>query len=109
MPWMADGRALWEFIKPLQPTILSQLPDETWARCMPEKVRWCVRELGHDVQVIVAMKSHGKGQYAAPGYVLIDDGPAQHRVGWEAAGGAFIHHVDTRRTIAALKALMVVH
>ena len=106
MPWMPDGKVLWEFIKPFNPTLLSQLPDENWARCMPEKCLWAVRNLGHDVQVIVVMKSHGKGCYAAPGYALIDDDPHAHKAGWEAAGGTFVHHVNARSTISALKAII---
>ena len=106
MGWMIDGRELWEFIKPLKPTLLSQLPDENYARCEPQKRAWAARELGSDVQVIVVRKSIGKAGYAESDAVLIDDGVYTHGKAWAAAGGIFIHHVDTRRTIIQLKLLL---
>jgi len=100
MPWMPDGRELWKFLAPYKPTLLSQLPDENWARCLPQKVEWAARELGHDVQVIVVMRSHGKDQYAAEDAILIDDAAHTHGSAWQKAGGIFVHHINARRTIS---------
>src|ERR1044071_4661041 len=48
-----DGRRLWEFCRPLDPTILTGLPHGGWAA--PQKRRWVARMLGPDVPVITCM------------------------------------------------------
>lgn len=106
MPWMPDGKMLWEFIKPMNPTILSQLPDETWARCMPQKCEWVARELGKDIRVIVVQRSHGKAVYASPDAVLIDDAIYTHGKNWIAAGGVFVYHINAAESIKTLRKLM---
>lgn len=106
MPWMSDGKVLWEFIKPFNPSLLSQLPDETYERCKPQKVAWALRELGPDVSVFVVPKSMGKWRFALPGSVLIDDGQNTHGKAWLNAGGRFIHHVSAAKTIIQLKFML---
>lgn len=106
MPWMADGRVLWEFIAPLKPTILSMLRPDIYERCAPQKRAWCSRELGPDVPVIVTPSGIGKGPHARPGAILIDDDPRTHEAGWVKAGGVFIHHVSAAASIAKLRAMM---
>jgi hypothetical protein len=105
MPWMPDGRALWEFIAPLKPTMLSMLPDDSMKRCEPQKREWCARELGPDVAVIITPDSRGKSEYATRGAVLIDDS-VMHADGWARRGGIFVRHTSARDTIARLQALM---
>lgn len=105
MGWMPDGRILWDFIKPRRPTILSQLRPDIYAVSKPEKITWCVRELGPDVPVIVARFEDGKYPHCKPGDIIIDDDAELHREKWEAAGGIFIHHRSAAESIAALKAL----
>lgn len=106
MPWMPDGRDLWEAIKGFSPTILSQLPDEIWARCAPQKLAWCARELGADVPVLVVKRSVGKSGYAAPGSILIDDGAHTHGTAWIGKGGIFIHHRSASWSITELRQVL---
>lgn len=106
MPWTIGGRELWAFIKDFRPTLLSQLPDENWARCMPQKVSWSRRELGIDVPIFVVLKSQGKARFAAADAILIDDGAYTHGKAWLEAGGIFVHHIDVQKTIIQLKLLL---
>ena len=107
LPWTADGRDLWEFAKPFNPTILTGLPLGKWAE--PQKRSWCARELGEAVPVVCCL-SRDKGPAAAallgPGekMVLVDDrikvqGP------WEDAGGQFILHLSASESMKALRTL----
>jgi len=107
LPWMADGRDLWEFSRSHSPTILTGLPLGRWAE--PQKRAWCARELGASVPVLCCL-SREKGQRAAeslePGetMVLVDD-RLKVQPGWDAAGGRFILHLSAASSIAALKEL----
>jgi hypothetical protein len=96
-----DGRRLWDYCRPLHPTILTGLPLGDWAPA--QKRRWVATMLGPAVPVITCL-SREKPRYAAPGHVLVDDREAA-RAGWEGRGGIFIHHVDAERSIAALRGL----
>ena len=53
IPWMKDGKILWDSIKEYRPTILTALPncnnDNVYDN---QKRQWCRRELGTNVQVI---------------------------------------------------------
>lgn len=106
MPWMPDGRELWDFIAPMNPTILSQRPDDNWARTAPQKVAWVARELGPNVPVIIARRSVGKSPHAQPGAILIDDGLKKHGTPWIERGGIFIHHRSAKASIKELQRLI---
>ena len=102
LPWTRDGRELWKFLRPLQPTLLTGSPRGAWAR--PQKERWCLEQLGVSpdrVQVV----HNGKSAFAGPGCVLVDDWE-KYRQEWEDAGGVFILHTSTAATIRALEQLM---
>ena len=106
MPWMPDGKALWAFLGPLKPTILSMLRPDIYERCKPQKQAWCERELGKDVEVIVTPYAVGKGPYASFGALLIDDDYAMHAPPWVRNCGTFIHHRNAAESIRQLKALL---
>ena len=96
LEWTPDGRELWEYVRPLEPTILTGLPMGRWAE--PQKRAWCARELGPDVPVITCMSRDKAVQAreatpdgATP--VLIDD-RERFRERWVSAGGIFVHHTD---------------
>lgn len=107
LPWMPDGRALWNFSKPFSPMILTGLPLGKWAE--PQKRAWCARELGPDVPVVCCL-SRDKGKRAAellsPGeiMVLVDD-RLKVQPYWEDAGGRFVLHTSSTASIEALKEL----
>ncbi len=107
LPWMTDGRTLWEFSKSLNPVIVTGIPFGKWAE--PQKRAWCARELGVTVPVICCL-SREKGHHAAallePGetMVLVDD-RLKVQAAWEDAGGKFLLHTSAADSIAALKDL----
>ncbi|MFP3959340.1 MAG: hypothetical protein ACLFUX_04150 [Spirochaetaceae bacterium] len=109
LPWTPDGKRLWNYLRPYRPVVLTGLPRGTWAR--PQKLQWCRRELGPEVEVITCMSrekaekarawlhEHAEGQLPTP--VLVDD-RASLREQWEGMGGIFVHHTDARSTITRL-------
>ncbi|MFO8064004.1 MAG: hypothetical protein ACQETQ_01515 [Spirochaetota bacterium] len=110
--WTPDGRDLWDYIAAYNPVVLTGLPRGSWAE--PQKLAWCRRELGTEVPVITCM-SREKPQKAAEWLsehrsahgvipLLIDDRAGQ-KAPWEEAGGVFVHHTATERTLAALAEL----
>jgi hypothetical protein len=107
LPWMPDGRALWEFSRAHRPVIVTGVPLGKWAE--PQKRAWCARELGADVPVICCL-SREKGRRAAealePGeiMVLVDD-RLKVQAAWEDAGGKFLLHTSAEASIAALREL----
>jgi hypothetical protein len=105
MDWTTDGKLLWNFIKPYQPTILSQLMIDIWEVSRHEKRIWVERELGRDVPLIVVHGEDGKFPHSAPGHLLIDDSVA-HRDPWIERGGTFILHRSAFATIEELKRLL---
>jgi hypothetical protein len=107
LPWMVDGRELWEFSLPYNPVIVTGIPLGRWAE--PQKRAWCARELGPDVPVICC-PSREKGKHAAlwlePGevMVLVDD-RLKVQAAWDDAGGKFLLHTSATASIGALKDL----
>eukprot|EP00611_Tribonema_gayanum_P017238 TRINITY_DN2980_c0_g1_i4.p1 TRINITY_DN2980_c0_g1~~TRINITY_DN2980_c0_g1_i4.p1 ORF type:complete len:367 (+),score=59.27 TRINITY_DN2980_c0_g1_i4:166-1101(+) len=105
LPWMKDGKQLWEFIKGYKPAILTGLPLGQWAA--PQKRRWCQRELGKpsDVPVITCMSRDKHTYCRVPGSILIDD-RITAKDPWEAAGGVFVFHTSAQQSIAELQKLL---
>jgi hypothetical protein len=101
LPWMSDGKDLWEYIKGYRPTVLTGLPMGRWAA--PQKLEWCSRELGPEVKVITCM-ARDKHRHGNAGDILIDD-REKAKEPWEAMGGIFVHHISTAQTIRRLKEL----
>ncbi len=109
MPWLPDGRELWDWIRPFQPILLSQLSPDIFEQGTVQKREWVDRELGKDVKMIVMRgwpEESAKYVHATPGAVLIDDRPQQHRGLWESRGGIFVHHIDAGSTIEELHWLL---
>ena len=105
--WLTDGRALWDRVQSLAPTILTGLPLGRWAE--PQKRAWCTRELGDAIPVITCMSrdKHTRARAVTPGGavpVLIDDRESLKEK-FEGAGGVFIHYQDTRGAMAQLESL----
>ena len=105
MPWTADGKTLWDYLKPLNPTILSSSMLDRLGQSTREKCTWCATELGETVPVIVVPANIGKWPYSRPGAILIDDS-AFNSEGWELFGGAFVHHTSADETIMSMQTLL---
>lgn len=104
LDWMPDGRELWDYVVTRDPIVLTGLPLGKWAE--PQKLAWCRRELGADVEVITCMTRQKPkiardrvGADATP--VLVDDRDKIRRA-WEEMGGIFVHHTSARESIAEL-------
>jgi hypothetical protein len=124
LPWMSDGKELWNAIRHLSPDILTGVPRHWSAR--EEKAEWCRRELGvptnhvdmagyqrshhvvegrkkeGDVVNVITCWSRNKHMESGVRCVLIDDRENQAKE-WEMRGGIFVHHTSTERTLRELR------
>lgn len=99
MPWMEDGKILWDFVKDKNTTILSS-PGK--GNASPRgKTIWIKRELG-DVDFILDGEKH---KYVKKNAILIDD--TDEKIDkWEEAGGIGILHQSASETIERLKNIL---
>jgi len=99
LPWMADGKELWNFISQFNPYILtapmgygSEIGKQAWIdthlRPAPSKI----------------FMSHDKFKWAAAKHILIDDF-TKNTIPWEKEGGIAILHTDANKTIEKLAKL----
>ncbi|CAB9527057.1 expressed unknown protein [Seminavis robusta] len=127
LPWMKDGKQLWNAIKVYKPTILTGVPN--LQDSCSDKYQWCRENLGMEgynhVDMagrgflhsnvngarqleqktnIITCWSYNKHHESGANAVLIDD-RIELQAKWEAAGGIFVHHTNTKSTLRKLKAL----
>ena len=100
MPWMSDGKQLWDYIKNYNPTLLSS-PSRSNSSRMGKRI-WRKRNLP-STKLVLAQASR-KQNYANPDSILIDDRESNINQ-WIKAGGIGILHTDTATTINKLKKL----
>lgn len=81
MPWMPQGKKLWKFIAPFNPSILTSPSRENTSRL--GKNTWVDKNLPTSPEVIF---SWDKARYANEKAILIDDRPSNIQK-WSAAGG----------------------
>jgi hypothetical protein len=98
IPLMADAMTLFEAVRHLSPIILTGCPRGGWAE--RQKRRWAA--LHFPGTPIITCMARRKFEYCRPGDVLVDD-TLKFRDLWENAGGIFIHHVNARLTLEALR------
>lgn len=87
LPWMPKGRELWSHIREYNPIILTGVPGGRDS-AIEQKIKWCRRELGPDIDVITCL-TREKPQYCLPGSILIDDRNDNLKA-WNDKGGKFI-------------------
>ena len=100
MPWMPNGKQLWEYIKPNNPILLSS-PSRSNSSRLGKRL-W-VRNNLPGTKLILA-NSYNKKNYADGNNILIDDRPSNINQ-WKAAGGIGILFISTDQTIKELKEL----
>ena len=104
MPWMKDGRQLWNYVKNKNVKILSAP-----ARSLPDsrkgKKIWVHQALNPKPELILK-RAREKQEYAHKKAILIDD-KKKNVDRWNAAGGIGIWHTSTKKTINALQKLGV--
>ena len=87
LPWMPKGKLLWEKIKIYHPIILTGI--SRGCKTMAEqKIRWCQRELGSNIQVITCF-TKDKPKFCIPRSILIDD-RVDNLEAWNEKGGKFL-------------------
>ena len=100
MPWMPNGKQLWEYIKPNDPMLLSS-PSRSNSSRLGKRL-W-VRNNLPGTKLILANAANKKN-YADSNNILIDDRPSNVDQ-WKAAGGIGILFISTAQTIEELKKL----
>ena len=100
MPWMKDGKELWEYVKKYEPEILSS-PSRS-ATSKIGKQKWMEKQLP-GVKLNLA-RSDDKQNYSGSNKILIDD-RADLIKQWENHGGVGIRFISTTQTISELKKL----
>jgi hypothetical protein len=98
MPWMVNGKQLWDHIKPYNPKLLSAPSRSNESRL--GKRLW-VRNNLPGTELILAY-AENKKNYADGNNILIDDRPSNIDQ-WNAAGGIGILFISTAQTIEELK------
>ena len=109
LEWMPGAKALWKFLKPYAPSIMS-----AYARSEPNSSKGKEDWLKKNVEKLprgrinLVMRSDKQkfardGRTQAPN-ILVDDHPKNIRE-WEANGGIGIHHTSVKKTIAKLQEL----
>ena len=109
LPWMPDGKQLWNYIKKHSPDILSAYVDKNVdPNCIPGKTKWCRRNLGIGGARVNLVKRSQKQNYAQTGYrspaVLVDDYKPNIEQ-FTRRGGIGIHHTSASNSIRQLKQL----
>lgn len=99
MPWMSDGKELWDYIKDKQPTLLSAPSRENESRL--GKRLWVKNNIP-GTKLILASASK-KQNYSGTNKILIDDRPDNIEQ-WRSKGGIGILHTNTTDTIKQLQA-----
>jgi len=100
IPWMQDGKQLWEYIKKYKPTLLSAPSRNNESRL--GKRLWVKKHIP-GTKLILASRAN-KQDYAKPNAILIDDRP-DTIIEWENKGGIGILHKSAEETIQKLKSL----
>lgn len=97
---MPDAHVLWNFVKPLEPEILTATGQSRY-NAAEQKRRWVAEKLGHHVTVHTVEHSSHKAQKACPNCILIDDNPKSINP-WVEAGGIGILHKNARDSVEQL-------
>lgn len=101
LKWMPDGKALWQYIRPYKPLLLSAPSRQESSKI--GKRMWVKREVLGGAKLILKAAKY-KQEYATPNSILIDD-RLDNIERWNAAGGIGIHHTSAADTITQLKQL----
>jgi len=107
LPLTKDARALWDFIHPHSPTVLTGIPSITrnfQGDPAEQKREWVAEHFGTELPVITCFSRDKHTYCIEPGSVLIDD-TGKLAEAWTKAGGNFVWHNDLATTLDELRAL----
>jgi hypothetical protein len=99
IPWMSDGKKLWNHIKKYNPNILSAPSSDPSSK--EGKLEWIDNNLTN-VKEIFLVPADEKQKYATPKAILIDDKESNIEQ-WNDRGGIGILHTSTNDTLKQLK------
>lgn len=99
LPWMPDGKQLWNYIKRYKPYILTAPSHNPGSK--QGKREWVEKELP-EAKNIYFRKASLKPEFSGKNRILIDD-RADTIEGWKSKGGIGIYHTSTSDTIKQLK------
>ena len=108
LPWMPDGKVLWDYVKKYSPDIVSS-PLAGDPDCMAGKIYWIEKNLGADAGDVYLVRRSIKIRYSwdiptdSPN-LLIDDHP-KTVAEWKAMGAPAILHRSAESTIQELRGL----
>lgn len=102
LPWMEDGKKLWNFLKPYRPDLLSA-PSRHDTRSIKGKQEWVEREIGRVTLILIRAKD--KCLYANTCSILIDDSK-KNIDRWVEAGGVGILHKSAENTMITIANLI---
>jgi len=91
MPWLSEGKKLWQLVKPYKPTLLSAPGEFNGAEA--GKQAWVLREMPGTSLFL----DNEKWRYAERGAILIDDMP-DNISAWQERGGVGILHKNFEET-----------
>ena len=100
LPWMPDGKQLWDYIKEYNPDLLSA-PSREESSKIGKRV-WVKRNMPGTK--LILRSAERKQEFATPNSILIDD-RADNIQRWKDAGGKGIVHTSAADTIQQLKDL----
>lgn len=101
MPWMPDGKELWDGIAERKPIILSAPSRHESSRI--GKRLWVKRNM--PATRIILTPAQYKQRYAAPYNILIDDKPENVQQ-WQARGGIGILHSSAKNSLSELRKIL---
>tara|TARA_B100000029_G_scaffold13007_1_gene13598 strand:- start:1808 stop:2329 length:522 start_codon:yes stop_codon:yes gene_type:complete len=107
LPWMSDGKKLWDTLKDLNTEILSACPNN--CKLQPSvkigKKMWCRENLKISQGINITTRK-GKLRFVGEKTILIDDFRKNTKA-WEAKGGIAIYHRNARATLVELKKILL--
>ena len=62
LPWMSDGKTLWNFIRPYKPDLLSAYTNRD-TNCKPGKLKWASKNLGLGVNSSIFKEFENKTKH----------------------------------------------
>jgi len=104
MPWMSEGRELWDYIKPYKPTLLTA---PSWHNSSREgKQLWAEDHLNTEkIKIpIIFKQADKKANLSGPNKILIDD-REDTIMDWKHKNGIGILYTSTKQVINDLKQL----
>ncbi len=107
LPWLSDGKKLWNTLKDLNTEILSACPNKctTTPSVVAGKKIWVKKNLKISKGINITTR-RGKLKFVGPKHILIDD-YMKNIEAWKGAGGIGIHHKNAVSTLAQLKKILL--